>query len=53
MFRTLLGIIESIKWVLFGPSDLVDVYIDNVELDYYQRDTDWIQGANLRIQELR
>ena len=47
------GLVDRIKWYITGPTAGVDVYIDDVSVNYYERNRDWVTGADLRIEELR
>ena len=47
-----LGTVTGLKWLITGPGDGVDIYLDGVSIDYYTRNRDWAPGANLRIEEL-
>ena len=47
------GLVDRIKWYITGPNAGVDVYIDDVSVNYYERNRDWVTGADLRIKELR
>ena len=47
------GKINSIKYYITGPGAGVDIYLDGVQFNYYERDRSWVPGANLRINELR
>ena len=47
------GLVDRIKWYITGPNAGIDVYIDDVSVNYYERNRDWVSGADLRIEELR
>ena len=48
-----LGEIISLRFIIEGPSDGINLYIDNVKFEYFQRDRAWVTGADLRIKEFR
>ena len=47
------GTVKSLRWHVTGPNNGIDIYLDDVFVGVYQRNRDWVPGANLRIKELR
>ena len=47
------GTVKSIRWSVTGPANGIDIYMDDVFVGVYERNRDWVPGANLRIEELR
>ena len=41
------------EFFVAGADAGMDIYVDGVTLDKFQRNRDWVPAANLRINELR
>jgi len=48
-----LGEIISLRLIIEGPSNGINLYIDDVKFEYFERNRDWVAGADLRIKEFR
>ena len=47
------GVIHKLTVGLNGAKAGVDWYIDNFKVSIFERNRDWVSGANLRIEEIR
>ena len=48
-----LGTVTALDWRMYNPLPEVDLFMDDVQISYFERDRSWVPGANMRIEELR